>query len=122
MAVQGIDNAVLFVNLFVLRFKGAVLFGDLTVERIDDVVFLGDLGVEGVDDAVLLVHLAVEGVDNTVLFVDGVILCCRLVRPGVEGRFAVCYLCIGGFQQVPLVFGLCRYAFELLFEFGVFFA
>ena len=122
--------------MFVPEIQGVVLFGDLSVECVNGAVFLGDLGVEGIDDSVLFIHLVVERVDNAVLsvdllvqafdgavlFVDGLVLCRNLVRPCVEGRFAVCNLCFGGFQQVSLVFGLSGNAFELLPEFGVFFA
>ena len=136
LSVEGIDDTILFVKLFVPEIQGVVLFGDLSVECVNGAVFLGDLGVEGIDDSVLFIHLVVERVDNavlsvdllvqafdgTVLFVDGLVLCRNLVRPCVEGRFAVCNLCFGGFQQVSLVFGLSGNAFELLPEFGVFFA
>ncbi len=136
MAVKGIDNVVFLVDLFVLGIQGAVFLGNLTVERFDGVVLFGNLSVEGVDNAVFLAHLGVERVNNAILFVnlsvqsfDGavlfvkrVILCRCLVRSCIECRFAVGNLCIGGFQQILLVFGLCRYAFELLFEFSVFFA
>ena len=108
MSVQGID--------------GVVLFSDLTVERIDDAILFGDLAVKGVNDAVLFVDLGVQVVDNAVLFINRFVLGGGLVGSCIEGGFVVGNLCVGGVQQVFLVFGLGVFAFEKLLEFGVFFA
>ena len=121
LAVKGVNDTVLFVTLSVEGIDDAVLFGDLSIEAVDDAVLLGNLAVEGVNDTVFLVDLGVQVVDNAILFVDGFVLGGGLVGSCIEGGFVVGDLCVGGVQQVFLVFCLSVFAFEKLLEFGVFF-